>query len=81
MNATRRELIMQRGTVIQHELLPELKNVRPADAKVGEGHLHAGMGAYRGIHGVFLAWCGAPAARAGVVSKWRMLFSPRPRWG
>ena len=26
MNATRRALIMQRWTVIQHELLPELRN-------------------------------------------------------
>lgn len=26
MDATRRELIMQRWNVIQHELLPELKN-------------------------------------------------------
>jgi hypothetical protein len=62
MNATQRELILQRWNVIQHELLPELKNeVGPLTPKLERGHPHPGMGAHRGIHGDDVVWRGASA--------------------
>ena len=43
MNAKRHELIMQRRNVIQHELLPELRNdVGPLTPSFREGHPHSG---------------------------------------
>lgn len=75
MNATRRELILQRWHVLQHEVLPELKHdVGPLTPKL-ERFIHI-LEWVRIEEFVASSWCGVGVGRTSARG-WRMPSSPR----
>ena len=68
MNATRPELIMQRRNVIQHELLPELRNDVGTLTPKLEKVIYV-LEWVRIEEFTETSWCGASAARTGLAGE------------
>lgn len=79
MDTTRRDLIMQRWNVIQHELLPELRGEVGTLTPKLEKVIHT-LEWVRIEEFVSSSWCGKAVRRMSDPG-WQTRLSPRRYWG